>query len=226
MRNFFNFNFSEKTSDFLILCFSSIGALSLLIALMIMTHNESRLHRYDEYAYHIQRDNIELMYEGARSDLVQCIDSTIRVYAPTTCMNGLEILRQCESHNIDLFFVLAQGHIESHFGTRGMALKTNSVFNVLAYDGKSYDKINPNGKYKHPDLSIQPYLKLLKTRYLVDGKTEMDLMLNYVDKDGHRYASSKEYETNLTNAYKRYTTSEPLAGKFLEYTKYKILTGK
>jgi len=179
-----------------------------------------------EYAYHIQRENIELMYDGARVNLVQCIDSTIRSYAPTTCMNGSEILRQCEGEEIDLFFVLAQGHLESHFGTRGMALKTNSVFNVFAYDGHDYEKINENGKYKHPDLSLSPYIKLLKSKYLVDGKTEKDLMMNFVDVDGHRYASSKNYESNLTSIYNRYIGNERLMNCYRSYTKYKILSGK
>lgn len=181
---------------------------------------------YSNYPYNIQRENIELMYDGARADLVQCIDSTIRSYAPTTCMNGLEILRQCEEGNIDLFFVLAQGHLESHFGTRGMALKTNSVFNVFAYDGHDYQRINKKGKYKHPDLSLIPYIKLLNDKYLVDGKTEKDLMVNFVDINGHRYASSEDYENNLTNMYNRYINNERLMNCYRSYTKYKILSGK
>ena len=178
------------------------------------------------YALRIQRDNMELMYEGARADLVQSIDSVMRVSAPTTCMNGLEVLRQCEKYNVDMFFVLAQGLLESHFGTKGMALKTNSVFNVYAYDGHSYEKINSKGKYSHPDLSIEPYLKLLTNRYLVDGKTEVDLMHNYVDVNGQRYATAKEYEVNLTERYGRYVNDENLMGKYKVYTKYKILAGK
>lgn len=179
-----------------------------------------------DYPFRIHRDNMELMYEGARADLVKCIDSTMRVYAPNTCMNGLEILRKCEEYNIDLFFVLAQGHLESHFGTKGMALRTNSVFNVYAYDGHEYDKINPKGKYSHPDLSIEPYLKLLRKRYLVDGKTEMDMLNKYEDASGHRYATAKDYETNLTTWYHRYSSLPSLSNCFQKYTKYKILTGR
>ena len=182
--------------------------------------------RNNNYAMVIQHDNMELMYEGARADFVESVDSIMRVYAPTTCMNGLEVLRQCEKYDVDIFFVLAQGHIESHFGTKGMALRTNSVFNVYAYDGHSYEKINPKGKYAHPDLSIAPYLKLLRDRYLVDGKTETDLMHNYVDANGQRYATSKEYENNLTNKYQLYITDENLMTYYKRYAKYKILAGK
>ena len=180
----------------------------------------------NDYPFRIQRDNMELMYEGARADLVQSIDSVMRSVAPTTCMNGLAVLRECEKYNIDVFFVLAQGHLESHFGTKGMALKTNSVFNVYAYDGRSYDKINSKGKYSHPDLSIEPYLKLLVQKYLVDGKTETDLMHNYVDVNGQRYASSKDYENNIAERYHKYVSDENLMNNYKKYTKYKILSGK
>ena len=204
----------------------AIAIVVAIIATLVCISKSQEDLLYSEYTYNIQRENVELMYDGARADLVQCIDSTIRSYAPTTCMNGLEILRQCEEGNIDLFFVLAQGHIESHFGTKGMALKTNSVFNIFAYDGHDYQKINKKGKYKHPDLSLIPYIKLLNDKYLVDGKTEKDLMVNFVDVNGNRYASSKDYENNLTNMYNRYTSNKRLMNCYRSYTKYKILSGK
>lgn len=182
--------------------------------------------RSDKYVFKVQRENVELMYEGARADLVQCVDSTMRIYAPTTCLNGITLLQKCEEYGVDIFFVLAQGHKESHFGTKGMASKTNSVFNVYAYDGHNFNKINKKGKYEHPDLSIEPYLKLLKNRYMVDGKSEIDLMHNYVDKDGNRYASSKEYENDLINIYQMYISNKKLNDCLQRYTKYKLLAGK
>lgn len=202
------------------------GSIMLFVTLIILILVATSPDSVDDYNFKIQRENIELMYDGARADLVQCIDSTIRVYAPTTCMNGLEILRQCEKYNVDLFFVLAQGQIESHFGTKGMALRTNSVFNVYAYDGYTYEQINKKGKYPHPDLSIEPYLRLLTERYLVNGKTEMDLMNNYVDKYDKRYASSEEYEFKLTTSYQQYITNKELMDCYKQYVKCKILAGK
>ena len=185
-----------------------------------------KLKEDSKYVFKIQRENVELMYDGARADLVACIDSTMRTVAPTTCMNGLELLRQCENYDIDLFFVLAQGHKESHFGTRGMAAKTNSVFNVYAYDGKSYGDINPKGKYSHPDLSIKPFLSLIRSKYLVGGKTEMDLLHEYVDKNGKRYASAEDYESDLIGLYQVYTSNKKLMNSFKQYKKYQILAGR
>lgn len=206
-----------------------VGAIIILLLTIVATFATCLIEnrsKYNNYSFCIYRDNVELMYEGARADLVECIDSTIRIYAPTTSVNGLQILRKCEEYDIDIFFVLAQAHIESHFGTKGMATKTNSIFNVYAYDGHGFDEINLKGKYSHPDLSIEPYLKLLRKTYLVNGKTEIDLMHNYVNCDGNRYASSTEYEENLLNKYHQYITNNALMNNFQRYSKYKILAGK
>ena len=108
----------------------------------------------------------------------------------------------CFEYDIDIIFVLAQGQIESLFGTNGIASKTNSVWNIGSYDGRSADYINRNGKgYEHPNHSIEPYLKVLKNHYLVD-KTEEHLMNNFVNKYGQRYASNPQYEVMLRSVYR------------------------
>ena len=88
----------------------------------------------------------------------------------------------------------AQGQLESHFGTEGIAAKTNMVWNVGAFDNKSAEDIindkNKNTAISHPDKSIEPYIRLLYSTYLVDGKTEKDMFIKYVDKNGKRYASN------------------------------------
>ena len=195
-----------------------------LIALCVILLN-TILSNKGSYALRIYRDKIELKFEGARAELVDNIDSVIHEVAPTTCLNGLAILRECEKYDVDLFFVLAQGQLESHYGTKGLAQRTNSVFNVFAYDGKSYAQINKNGKYEHPDLSIEPYLKLLREHYLVDGKTETDLMVNYVNNEGKRYASNERYEHDLIDIYNKFIENESLQRVFKEYARYKILSG-
>ena len=45
--------------------------------------------------------------------------------------NGAKILIDvCQKYGLSIKFVLAQGQLESHFGTKGLARKTNSIFNV------------------------------------------------------------------------------------------------
>ena len=132
---------------------------------------------------------------------------------------------KCIAYDIDINFVLAQGHIESHFGTQGLARKTNSVWNVLAYDSLSYEEISDKGKYHSPDASIEPYLSLLKERYINGNVTEYDLLVKYVDKNGKRYASSKTYEDAVRKQYvyiKNHTQIDSLS---LELKKYAIILG-
>ena len=48
---------------------------------------------------------------------------------------------------------------------------------------------------------IVDYFYILKGSYLVKGKTEQDLMKNYVNSRGARYASDRKYEVNLRKSY-------------------------
>lgn len=170
------------------------------------------------------RENL-LHMQQVKCNLVDEVDSYIHKIAPTSCLNGITLVESCDEYDIDVLFVLAQGQIESHYGTRGIAEKTNSVFNVHSFDGVSADEILSSGKgYKHPDYSVDPYLKLLKERYLVDGKTERDMFHKFVDKDGKRYASAENYERQLMNTYLRIDSITDISKLQREYRKYKIIT--
>ena len=127
---------------------------------------------------------------------------------------------------LDICFVLAQGENESHFGTTGLARKTNSVFNVYAFDGQSHEQISEKGKYKHPNYSVAPYIELLKKDYLVDGKTEYDLMDGqYVNKNGARYASSETYEKALLAKFMKIKQNTKIDSLYNETNKYKLFLG-
>lgn len=180
-----------------------------------------------EYPYIVYRGNMELKLQESKGLLVDEVNAYIARIAPTSNLNGRILVELCDEYNIDIKFVLAQGQIESHYGTRGLAAKTNSVFNVLAYDGHSYNQICKKGKYSHPDHSIRPYLQLLADDYLVDGKTEYDLMDEFVNKDGNRYASAKDYENKLKSTYNSIsdTTNTNIDYLMKQYNHYKIITG-
>ena len=78
------------------------------------------------------------------------------------------------------------------------------MFNVGCYDNKSLSEISDEYKKSYPNESIEPYLKLITTSYLV-GKTEHDLMDNYVDLNGSRYASNPLYEEMMRYKYEQIT---------------------
>lgn len=167
-----------------------------------------------------------LKYNAAKLELVNEVDNYIKSVASQSSLDGYVIVEECLNNSIDICFVLAQGESESHFGTAGLARRTNSVFNVYAFDGHSHEQISEKGKYKHPNYSVAPYIKLLKNDYLVNGKTEYDLMDGeYVNKHGKRYASSETYEKTLLAKYTKIRQSTKIDSLSQETNKYKLFLG-
>ena len=80
-----------------------------------------------------------------------------------------------------------------HFGTTDRARRTNSMFSVSAYDN-GVDAV----KYKDQNSSIVPYIQLINKNYLLNGKKDVDqLLTNFVNGSGNRYASNTDYEKHL-----------------------------
>lgn len=178
------------------------------------------------YTYEVYRSRTELSMQGIKDDIVTEIDRYIDSVAPESCLNGIKLFELCDKYNIDVRFAMAQAQAESHFGTKGIAAKTNIVWNVRTYDNTTADEMISNGiKYSHPDNSIEPYLKLLSSDYLVDGKTEEDMFIEFVNSDGNRYASNEKYEDTLLNIYNSINTSTKLSILLKEYKKYQIILG-
>ena len=158
--------------------------------------------RYDKYTYAYDcLKEAEITYWDYKCALVNEVQNYINSVAPSSNLRGYAVVEECEKYGIDVCFVLAQGEIESHFGTKGIASKLNSVFNVGIYDGKTIEEINNKYKFDYPNESIEPYLKLLIDRYLVN-KTEDDLMRKFVDINNKRYASNPNYEIMISERYK------------------------
>lgn len=148
-----------------------------------------------------QLKEYELEYWKTKAQLVDEVQNYINTVAPTSNLRACVLVDACEKYSIEVKFALAQGELESHFGTKGLASKTNSVWNVGAYDGHFYSKIMGTYKYSHPNESIEPYLKLLYEKYLTN-EVEEGLLRNFVDHNGNRFASDKNYEERLKYKYK------------------------
>lgn len=186
---------------------------------------------YEEMVLNHTRDvyveRLESKFDASREELAIEIDKYIDSVAPNADIAALNLIDLCTKYNVDIRLPLVQGHIESHFGTKGTASKTNSIFNVGAFDGHDVKTQIRNGYgYRHPDFSVEPYLKLLTTRYLIDGKTEEDLLENFVDKNGSRYASSTNYEQLLSDQWKIITETTNITSKYEVYKKYKLKLGR
>ena len=202
--------------------FSAIIAVWLLVlTIFIVTFTVENPSK--KYTRDIHMHRLESKFNASREELATVVEEYIKTNAPTAILNPLNLIDLTSQYNVDLVFVLAQGHAESHFGTKGTARRTNSVFNVGAFDGHSARKQIKNGYgYKHPDHSVEPYLKLLTNNYL-DGKTEFDLLENFVNSEGQRYASNPKYEKLMQEKYAQ--VEKYIGEAYYKYRMYKLQTG-
>lgn len=181
------------------ICLVIVAVFAILAFTWSMPKQEEQT-GYDTATEYIRE--LQTSYQGVKSDLVDLTQHYIDSVAPNSGLRALILVENCEKYGIPITFALAQGEIESHFGTKGLAFRTNSVWNVGAYDGHDYSSISH--KFGNPNDSVVPYLDLLTTNYL-PGKTVEDLLDSFVDINGNRYASDKYYETKLKDKIKYIT---------------------
>ena len=107
------------------------------------------------------------------------------------------IVNRALDNHIDICFILAQGHLETGFGSYGIGKSKKSIFGVYK-------------RYNSYTECIDDYVYLLCSNYLVN-KTETQLMNNYVNKNGYRYAEDKKYEHTLKNYYSKVNKSTSIS---------------
>lgn len=204
-----------------------VVTVGLAIGTTVITHNRlSTSCGMTDYNYEIYRSRTELAMEGVKDKIVTEIDNYIDSVASDSGLNGIRLFELCDKYGVDVRFAMAQAEAESHFGTKGVAAKTNIVWNVKAYDNRTAeDMIKKGDAEKHPDMSIEPYLILLTNEYLVNGKTEHDMFDKFVDSNGKRYASNPNYETMMLSIYNRINESTKLKNLLKEYRRYKMILG-
>lgn len=217
--------FAKKYKSFLVKC--AILLVTIFAAFGIIKIADYYLEKFklSYYPFEIMRHEAQLSYNEYKSELVKEVKNYIDSVAPTSSLNAYALVEACEKYDLDIKFVLAQGQIESHFGTTGMAIKTNSVFNVGAYDNLRYEEINGKYKYRHPDYSIEPYMRLLYRDYITGTKTELDLMAKFVNKNGKAYSSNPNYERALLNLFKKIDNNTNMTRLQGEIRRFKIISG-
>lgn len=162
---------------------------------------------------------LHVKYQGVKSDLVDATQNYIDSIAPNSNLRALILVERCEEYKIPITFVLAQGELESKFGTTGLAYRTNSIWNVGAYD--NYDIKDIKIKYENPNDSVEPYLNLLNSNYL-NGKTIEDLLDSFTDINGNRYATDKYYESKLKTIHNYILTNHNIDSLQARLNYYKI----
>ena len=181
------------------ICLLLVAVFAILAFTWSMPKHEEQT-GYDTATEYIRE--LHVQYNGVKAELVDVTQHYIDSVAPNSGLRALILVENCEKYGIPITFTLAQGEIESHFGTKGLAYRTNSVWNVGAYDSHSIMDISH--KYANPNDSVIPYLELLINNYLPD-KTVEDLFDSFTDINGNRYASDKYYETKLKEKVKYIT---------------------
>ena len=182
-------------------CLLLVAVFAILAFTWSMPKHEEQT-GYDTATEYIRE--LHISYQGVKSDLVDATQHYIDSVAPNSGLRALVLVENCEKYGIPVTFALAQGEVESHFGTTGLAYRTNSVWNVGAFDNYSYDSIQH--KFSNPNDSVSPYLELLLANYL-SNKTVEDLLENFVDINGNRYATDEYYESKLKTIYKHIQTN-------------------
>ena len=179
------------------------------IAENVQRHNanlryEQRI-RYEQSQYKKLQENklntLEAQEDSVRTILVATVDSYIKEIAPKSKLKGSVIVDLSLKHNFDITLLLAQAHLEGQFATVGRLARTNSAFGVGAYDNghNAYT-------YKDPNESIEPYILLVKSRYLDYTDNDIDktilavdrlLNRNYRSRSGALYAQNDIYGQRL-----------------------------
>jgi hypothetical protein len=186
--------FIRFTLIFLFAFFSVDGSLSPAESTQSANAMMSRLSPEQMYIVNV-KDKFE-------RELVTEVKNYINKFAPDSKLDPEYLVEKCLEYETDIVFVLAQGLLESHFGTKGKATETNSVWNVGTYD---------NGvvryRYSDPNESLEPYLKLIKEEYLIEITPRGDTIFKdlahlvrdrgYTNYAGRRYASARGYENGM-----------------------------
>ena len=160
-----------------------ISAFSIVILIMLfeISMNSNSISRIES--------NRQIEYIILRDNLYKEIDSYLGNITPEHNLNIYNLIDLCIKQEYNIGFLLTQAQLESHFGTKGEAIRTNSMFNVIWC---KFDDIND---------SVEPYIDLMKRRYLSDGRSYDDLLDNFTDIYGKRYAEDKRYEPKLKTIY-------------------------
>ena len=209
---------TEKVKNTLYKVSMFLSILLLIISLVsLLNWVFPKEKKYDTATEYMKE--LHVKYQGVKSDLVDATQNYIDSIAPNSNLRALILVEKCEEYKIPITFVLAQGELESKFGTTGLAYRTNSIWNVGAYD--NYDIKDIKIKYENPNDSVEPYLNLLNSNYL-NGKTIEDLLDSFTDINGNRYATDKYYESKLKTIHNYILTNHSIDSLQARLNYYKI----
>jgi len=139
-------------------------------------------------------DTMDVFFDDYKTRAQVYLDRDVFIGTPITG----KILSACAKTTYDstgvivpLELALSQAQLESGMGRKGLSPETNP-YNVGEWDQGTM------WTFSNTKQGVQAYFNLIAKDYMLN-KTLTDLLKNFVNTNGHRYASSTNYETKLTN---------------------------
>ena len=175
--------------------FKKILLFALMFLLPLISINAATIDS-NNYAYDSINTEIGVNNKPTKESIIESINKEaitfVKKYYPN-CPDIIStyIVKKGLENDIDICFMLAQTQLETSFGKAGIG-RTSSRHSLFGVEKRHYSN--------YVD-AINDYVKLLKTSYLVKGRTEQNLLKNYVNKGGYRYAGNPNYEVSLRKYY-------------------------
>lgn len=158
-------------------------------------HNAEHRQEADN-PYGMEKSDYDLFLKKLNS-VISLIDTNLKRNGKSIDnirFNPENVVYLCYKHDFDLPLMLAQMQCESHFGTDPRAQRTGSVISIGQWDDRT------TVTYDTQDDCFEPYIQIMKSDYLQDGKVSVDELLKsgqFVNKDRKRYARNPHYERDI-----------------------------
>ena len=175
--------------------FKKILLFALMFLLPLISINAATIDS-NNYAYGSINTEIGVNNKSTKESIIESINKEVITFVKKYYPNCPDIIstyivKKGLENDIDICFMLAQTQLETSFGKAGIG-RTSSRHSLFGVEKRHYSNYVE---------AINDYVKLLKTSYLVKGRTEQNLLKNYVNKGGYRYAGNPNYEVSLRKYY-------------------------
>ena len=122
--------------------------------------------------------------------------------SPVTAQDVMDVSAK---YGVPVEFILAQGRLESNFGTKGRGARTKNIYNVgNVTAGDTMAKDSTEQKKYSKDMGdwvngLESYADLMARKYRPSDGDWNKLLEEFVNNDGNRYAADANYEKTLSS---------------------------